>query len=130
MSSITLPCFLQGLAIGRVSYDARERDVNVETKCACALALLENIVAQLGALDDSGLDDVLSIGVEGARGGVSPCRASSTVARELDFLLSHTIHHYGLISLILRIQGVDPGEDFGVAPSTLRHLQESRECAR
>jgi hypothetical protein len=43
------------------------------------------------------------------------------VGRELQYLLSHTIHHYAIIGSILRAQGVEPGPDFGVAPSTLRH---------
>jgi hypothetical protein len=47
--------------------------------------------------------------------------SQSTVGRELQYLLSHTIHHYAIIGSILRAQGREPGPDFGVAPSTLRH---------
>jgi hypothetical protein len=55
---------------------------------------------------------------------------ASTVARELQFLLSHTVHHYALIALILRLQGFEPGEEFGVAPSTLAHWRREVVCAR
>ena len=54
----------------------------------------------------------------------------STVARELRFLVSHTVHHYALIAMVLRGHGLDPGEEFGVAPSTLAYWSETAECAR
>lgn len=53
----------------------------------------------------------------------------STLERELQFLASHTVHHYALIALTLRAQGVTVGTDFGMAPSTLRHSERER-CAR
>ena len=55
---------------------------------------------------------------------------SSTLGRELLFLLSHTIHHYALIDLLLREEGFEVPPDFGMAPSTLKHLERQPECAR
>ena len=55
----------------------------------------------------------------GEESTVSP----STIERELKFLVSHTVHHYAIIALQLRHQGVEPGPEFGVAPSTLRYEQ-------
>lgn len=49
----------------------------------------------------------------------------SSLKRELQFLLSHTIHHYSLIALALRLQGFEPGAAFGVAPSTLKNWRET-----
>lgn len=54
----------------------------------------------------------------------------SSVVRELAFLRSHTIHHYSLIAVLLRFEGIEPGEEFGVAPSTLRYWQEEATCAQ
>jgi len=45
------------------------------------------------------------------------------------FLLSHTVHHYALISVALKLQGIDPGEEFGIAPSTLRYLKSAAPLA-
>ena len=45
----------------------------------------------------------------------------------MQFLLSHTVHHYALIGAILRLSGVEPPAGFGLAPSTLRHQQQLRE---
>ena len=45
---------------------------------------------------------------------------ASSIERELEFLQSHTIHHYALIGFKLRAFGFDLPVEFGVAPSTLR----------
>ncbi len=57
-------------------------------------------------------------------------RATSSITRELDFLLSHTIHHYAIIAVLCRLQNVEVEPDFGVAPSTLRYQSTSKmQCA-
>jgi len=42
----------------------------------------------------------------------------STSARELAFVISHTIHHQAIIAVLLASQGVAVPHRFGVAPST------------
>jgi hypothetical protein len=49
----------------------------------------------------------------------------TTLKRELRFLVSHTIHHYALIAVILKLQGFDCGPDFGVAPSTIEYWKQA-----
>ena len=46
----------------------------------------------------------------------------STVERELQFLRFHTVHHFAIIAMILKIQGIETPKDFGFAPSTLAYL--------
>ena len=41
--------------------------------------------------------------------------------RELEFAISHTIHHHALIKERLRHLGIEFDEKFGVAPSTLEY---------
>ena len=54
----------------------------------------------------------------------------SSVSRELQVLSSHTVHHFALIAVTLRAHGVHMDPDFGMAPSTLRHLaSQAREAA-
>ncbi|NIP97468.1 MAG: hypothetical protein GWO24_30170, partial [Akkermansiaceae bacterium] len=43
------------------------------------------------------------------------------LGRELQFLVSHTVHHFAMIGGICRALGVALEDDFGVAPSTIRH---------
>jgi hypothetical protein len=45
----------------------------------------------------------------------------SSRARELAFVVSHTIHHQAIIALLLEMQGIGiESKDFGYSPSTPR----------
>ncbi|MFT5050292.1 MAG: hypothetical protein ACI8QZ_001693 [Chlamydiales bacterium] len=44
--------------------------------------------------------------------------------------MSHTVHHFALIAVILRLDGRSVRARFGVTPSTLRHREATRECVR
>ncbi len=44
---------------------------------------------------------------------------SSTLGRELIFLLSHAVHHFALMKLIAETMGFGTDDTFGVMPSTL-----------
>ena len=45
---------------------------------------------------------------------------ASSVSREIEFVHSHTIHHYAVIARLIAEAGESVSNDFGVAPSTLR----------
>ena len=53
----------------------------------------------------------------------------SSISRELQVLSSHTIHHFALIAMTLRLHGIEMDPDFGMAPSTLRYLATVAEAA-
>src|SRR5437588_542470 len=53
---------------------------------------------------------------------VRDCFMESSISRELQALSSHTVHHFALIAMTLRMHGVETDADFGMAPSTLRYL--------
>lgn len=113
-------CFLRDLDSGRVDYDTRERQPELETSVATALDAVESISAQLQALDEEQAMQIIEVHhdeVPGEEAATSWQR--STVARELRFLASHTVHHYALIAHLVRELGVEPSEEFGVAPATL-----------
>jgi hypothetical protein len=116
-----------GVWTGRVDYERRERDALVARDRACAAARIEIVIEELRALADLPGDTTLLVSPEDP-GADAWC--ASTLARELQFLLSHTIHHYALVALILRLQGFEPGEEFGVAPSTLAHWRQEAVCVR
>jgi hypothetical protein len=40
--------------------------------------------------------------------------------------VSHTVHHYALVKLLLEDAGVDAGAEFGVAPSSLAYQAAAR----
>ena len=111
-----------------VDYDARERDPRVETDRDHAAALLEHTTARMGAIARlTSADAPMRIKSDGSNW------IPTTVGRELQALVSHTVHHYALIAVAVRCHGGDPGPEFGVAPSTLRHWREQAAtdaCAR
>jgi uncharacterized damage-inducible protein DinB len=122
--------FVRGLAARRVDYDVRERDPLVESSRRIArqryeelIAALEAIPADAGAtpLDVRSEADTLPAG--------EPEWSASSVRRELQFLLSHTVHHHALVKEMLRGRGRTVDGDFGVAPSTLEH-RGRLACAR
>ncbi len=122
--------FAHGLDSGEIDYENRARDPLVEQDVAYATGILEGLVARLA--DERGrlVDGTLRMHMETSPGTVSV----TSVLRELEFLLSHTIHHYALIAVMGRLLGVEPGLDFGMAPSTLKYQQgqagNAVACAR
>ena len=82
-----------------------------------ANTITDNSVAVAGFESSNRDHDDASSGVEQA--------AASTIGRELQFLLDHTIHHYAIIALILRIQSAAVPEEFGVAPFTLKYRESA-----
>ncbi|GAB5413748.1 MAG: hypothetical protein Cons2KO_13510 [Congregibacter sp.] len=116
-------CLLEGVSAGSVDYDARERSLTVETDRRAALEALEAIVLRLHGLGPAD-GEFPCVVVMDCGDGRSPVRlpGRSTLARELQFLVSHTVHHYAMVSVMLRMLGREPAIGFGIAPSTQRHL--------
>ena len=116
--------FLDGFSGMRVDYDSRTRDPRIEHDRAFAIAQFNETISRLQSFVGVDTRHTLETRVE-AGDVAAECVewAGSTVKREMDFLLRHAIHHYGLIAIMLRIASFDPRPEFGVAPSTLRYLQ-------
>ncbi len=110
---------LGGIEGGTIDYDARERDPRFERERGYAIERMTNLAARLRMLSGLRCDRALKIRSEQESGEGDPCLSSP--ARELRFLLSHTVHHYAIIAIVLRGRGVEPPRDFGVAPSTRAH---------
>jgi len=111
--------FLAGYRVGEIDYDKRKRDPRIETDPCHATAALQRIIDGLAAMPDGELDRPVRIKMDG---GQSDEWTHSSVRRELQFLLSHTIHHFALIVAIAASQGVGNfPENFGMAPSTVKY---------
>ncbi len=112
---------IAGLPEGRVNYDHRARDPQVETLPAAAQTRVTELRTQLTKLDSAergeGVLVLMDHGAASSLGDWTP----SSLGRELQFLISHTVHHFALIGGLCRMHGVPIHKDFGVAPSTLRH---------
>lgn len=105
--------FWDGLGGGVVDFDDRARDSEVEQNRLRAVALLETLRSTLTDWMETrpDLDRQVRVCHNGAW-------CQSSVGRELQHLINHTVHHYAFIGLILRLQGAEVDDTFGVAPST------------
>lgn len=123
--------FLSGWQTGKIDYDARARNARIETERAYALSLIEEIVTALQRIGEEVADRNLHVKQDSnASLELAAQWSASSLQRELQFLVSHTVHHYALIAVILRLHGFEPDADFGVAPSTLKHRQVAQACVR
>jgi hypothetical protein len=120
--------FLSGLADGRVDYDQRARDERVEKDVSEGLLRLRELAKRVEGLRTRQAPEVVHVKMDAQCEASAPWTRSS-FERELQFQLSHAVHHFALIAVILRLNGWEPEEGFGVAPSTLRYWKETRVCA-
>jgi hypothetical protein len=111
--------FIDGVESGLIDYDARERNRRIAAERAYAVRVIRDIIARLEGI---AVDKPLQVKMDCGHGETEKALWSrSSIERDLQYIQAHTIHHYALIAMILRLQGIDPGPDFGVAPSTLAY---------
>ena len=120
---------LDGCALGIVDYDQRRREEALETSRAAAKARIAHVLSELRALEHLAATTPLVVLLDCGRGGARSS-TNSTLGRELQFLASHTVHHYAVVGLILAARGHEVHAEFGDAPSTLKHEAEQAACAR
>jgi hypothetical protein len=113
---------------GELDYDARDRGTPIETDRSAALAAIKTLRNRLAGLEDETIDRPLALFVMMTSDG-APIRVTSSVGREMAYVLSHTIHHNALIGTMVKILGGWLPDRFGYAPSTLAHLKAST-CAQ
>lgn len=114
-------CFLACAAVGKIDYAKRKRNRRIEIdrlfaidECRAAVRAMENYSAvETGKTLLVKPEDI-------AEKAGEDFWCASSVERELEFLQSHTIHHYALIAFKLRAMNFDVPPQFGVAASTLR----------
>lgn len=117
---------LSGAAMGRVDYDARTRKQRIEEERGAALEEIERLRQGLEALSQCDPEQPIEVNLDNALEGTGEVIWSrSTLLRELQGLVSHTVHHYALIGILLKAKGFEPGPEFGVAPSTLEYERRS-----
>lgn len=119
-------CFLRGIGEGLIDYDHRDRDLACERDRKAALERMALTAAMLRELAGIDLERSCRVILEGCnRREEAPSR--STLRRELQFLVSHTVHHCALVAVILNWQGRKVPRDFGVAPSSITHWAEQKK---
>jgi hypothetical protein len=102
-----------------LSYDRRHRGTAVETEPSSAIRQIVECRRVLDTWGGRSLDEPIRVSSLVAASGES-VTGWSTLARELAFVMSHTIHHQALIAVLLAIRGHGVPDRFGYAPSTPR----------
>lgn len=109
---------------GWVNYENRQRDTAAEHDPQLArrrLLELDQGLLELSRHRDRALRVGLCCGDQGQHGiGVS----HSSLARELQFVVSHSIHHFAIIRSSVLQRGISLDPAFGKAPGTLHHERE------
>ena len=102
-----------------LSYDRRHRGTAVETETGEALRQILQLKSALDAWSTRSLDEPIRVTsmIDSSGDAVT---AWSTLARELAFVVSHTIHHQAIIGVLLAIHGRSVPKRFGHSPSTPR----------
>ena len=102
---------------GELSYDARRRGTEIEQRRQAAREEIRRLAGELAefARLPPHLPVNLVATLETAGGSLT---SGSTIGRELAFVISHTIHHFAVIALLLWQMGVSVPARFGYAPST------------
>lgn len=127
--------FLSQNRTGEINYDKRGRDVRVESDPAYARTIIRDIISGLevcAAVEDVNdwLRQPLTVRMEtSAQADNSANWCASSIERELQFLISHTVHHYALIVFMSRQLNLTLPDQFGYAPSTLKYLTRDSASA-
>lgn len=124
-------CFFEGLDSSHIDYDSRKRDESIESSPHRAAETIRTIVRKLETDPQLRTERIIWVRMEDAEGsGIRDCFMESSISRELQALSSHTVHHFALIAMTLRMQGLDMDAAFGTAPSTRRYqASKSAEAA-
>jgi hypothetical protein len=109
--------FFQAIAEERkLDYEKRPRDLSVEIDPVEAVRRIEKIRDSLRTQVVE-CREILMFD----NGSLAP--AQSSITREIQYLLSHTVHHFALIAVISSMGGMQVPRNFGVALTTLKYRE-------
>ena len=109
--------FAAALAGEELSYDHRLRGTTLEVDPRTAVNEIDRLFVRLERVPPTSLDRQVTLSSLVAVGR-PPLTMRTTIARELAFVVQHTIHHCALIAVLVEWQGGRVPHGFGVAPST------------
>ncbi len=118
----------RGVRTGRFDYDDRARDRDVECDRARAIARARQVSTELRAgLRGADLGRPVEVRTASSPDGAVAWQRSS-LGRELQFVISHTVHHAAMIAANCRARGLPIAGPLGVAAATLRHRRDAADA--
>ena len=108
-----------------VNYDARNRDIMVESSPKHASLTIDRIIEEV---NNQTSDFPLQTVGEFPSVSAQPLSVNSSLSRELLYVLEHAIHHMALIRILIKDEQADfeLEEAFGVAYSTLAYRSQDK----
>ena len=116
-------CLLEGLETGQIDYDQRRRSPEIENSEIEALFVTEDLIEKFRTLPSDIFQRNCTVIYSVGYGESDAQAVGSNVAREVMFCVGHAIHHYAILKLLATGMAVSLPYEFGVAPSTLKHLE-------
>src|SRR5688572_2843434 len=118
-------CLIEQSSSSVINYSKRRRDFTIESQPDHALYRVNETCEKLASLDLS-----LKCQLDCSEHGEEGLFVDTTLSRELIYNIEHTVHHLAIIKIALKamLPALNLPENFGVAPSTLRHRHEA--CAQ
>jgi len=114
-------CLFEGLPAGVINYDARRRNPRIENEVTFASIAACDALRAIKKWDAEMLEHRCKIVSSVAYHSTTAPLLDSNVGRELAYCIAHAIHHFAIIRLICAELGVEVPQEFGYAPSTLKH---------
>ena len=111
---------------GNLDYDHRERGTLVETDRFAALNATRALREGYEQMPAAWLDRELEVTCKTSYAASGSQTSSSTVGREIMYVVAHAVHHYALIGIMGGLMGLKMPAGFGVAPSTAKYQAESK----
>ncbi len=115
-------CLRDGMRRGAIRYDERQRDSELENSRTAARRSTEKLLGEFRSLPSDALDNYCTVTYTVGYGEDGPESADSNLAREIMFCVGHAVHHYAIVKLLCAASAIHLPYEFGIAPSTLKHL--------
>ncbi len=120
---------LEAAPAGDLNYDHRERGTLIETDRFAALNATRELRELWRQLAANNLGRTLGVTCKTSYTTNGSETAVSSVGREVIYCVAHAVHHYALIGVMGGIMGLQMPIGFGIAPSTLKHLEQVATAA-
>jgi hypothetical protein len=112
----------RGLQSGEINYDTRERNLRLQSEVTYGSIATCDILRVLKRYTNETLASECNVTNSVGYGSAGPSTFQSNINRELAYCAGHAIHHYAIIRILCHQIGFSVPSEFGIAPSTLKHL--------
>src|SRR6201981_1592615 len=113
---------IRGQRAEEINYDARERNQRLQSEVTYASIATCDVLRALKKYTNETLARDCKVITTVGYSASQPTCLESNVSRELAYCVGHAIHHFAILRLICHEIDITVPAEFGVAPSTLRHM--------